>query len=232
MLLVLAGRKVIIAVYYRRKQKRVRDNFVIGISQITWLLIVLIGFIGFLLLFNVPVKEFFTSISILGAAIALIFKDYIGNGINGMIIMFSDKLNINDQVKIGFHKGRVLDLSLMHVHLIDDDDDVVFIPNNLVLANEIINYTKADKKQSSVEFQVKPSSLPSLNAYENQIMNELGENADILRSGTYRLRVEEVNKGIVEIKFQCALKEPNRELERMLRQKIKRAMLDCLVKND
>ncbi len=230
MLFFFLGSRVIIAMYNRRRGSTRRDNFIIGINQITWILITITGFFGLLVLFNVPVKEFFASVSIIAAAIALLFKDYISNGLNGMIIMFSDMLRINDRVKLGEHKGRIVDITLLSVHLLDDDEDLIYIPNNLVFTSDVVNYTKGEKRQSSVEFQLRPSLLPKLDDYEASILKELGHEIRYIQPGSQRIRVEEVKNNLAEVKFQFKLIHPDKDVEKQLRQKIKRAMLDHLNK--
>ena len=75
----------------------------------------------------------------IAAALVLITKDYISNLINGMYLTFNRIINIGDQVQIGSLKGKILDITLTNVHLLNDDDDIIYIPNNNVFSTEIIN---------------------------------------------------------------------------------------------
>jgi len=55
---------------------------------------------------DITVKEFFYSITIIAAALAIVFKDYILNGLNGMILMFGDNYRIGDFVEVNGIKGQ------------------------------------------------------------------------------------------------------------------------------
>jgi len=92
-------------------------------------------------MFNINVKEAITSLSLIAAALVLITKDYISNLINGMYLTFNKVINIGDQVQVGLQKGKIVDITLTNVHLLNDDDDIIYIPNNTVFSTDIINYT-------------------------------------------------------------------------------------------
>ena len=44
--------------------------------------------------------------------------------------VFSKELNIDDYVKIGDYKGKILDINLSKVVLQNDDDDILYLPND------------------------------------------------------------------------------------------------------
>jgi hypothetical protein len=93
----------------------------------------------FLSLFNLHLKDLITSLSVAAAAVAIVFKDYISNVINGMVLAFSNRLLIDDYVKIGHHRGRITDITLGSVQLLTDEDEVVFLPNTILFTHEIVN---------------------------------------------------------------------------------------------
>ncbi|MFT7057152.1 MAG: small-conductance mechanosensitive channel, partial [Roseivirga sp.] len=90
-LLVSLGRILMVFFYLRRKKKETdyKDNFILGINGISSILQVVVFLTALLYFYNIETKEFFTSISIVAAAIAIISKDYISNTINGFLLMFS-----------------------------------------------------------------------------------------------------------------------------------------------
>ena len=91
-------------VYRRRNHIKGKDNFTIGINTIYYIFIIILMIILAMALLRVNLREFFTSISILAAAIAILAKDYISNAINGMILMFNNQISIGDRIQIGGHK--------------------------------------------------------------------------------------------------------------------------------
>ena len=66
---------------------------------------------------------------------------------------------INDYVKIGTVKGKIIDINLTKIALLNDDDDVIFLPNNRVFTSDIINYTRREIRKVSVDFEMDLKAL-------------------------------------------------------------------------
>ena len=152
-LTIEAARLMTIA-FYRPQGGVKKDNFTAGLSQIARIVYSLIFGVLVLSLFSISMKEAITTLSLLAAALVLITKDYISNLINGMYMTFARIVNIGDTVKIADTKGKIIDITLSNVHLLNEDDDIVYIPNNNVFTSQIINYTRRELKKSSIDFEL------------------------------------------------------------------------------
>lgn len=214
--------------YRRRKKLHSDDNFVIGISHIYSLLLAVGLIVGILSLFRIDVKELFTSLSIIFAGLAILTKDYISNMINGMIITFSGELSIGDNVRIGQHRGKITDITLQNIHLLNDDDDMIYIPNNLVLTSEVVNYTKRQIKRTSIDFDIDLKHLKTVEELESKLTDVLAPFHDVIKPDSYYLRVAEVKKDSVSLKFQYILKKPNKDLERQIRRRTIRRLVEII----
>lgn len=215
--------------WYRRRHKvRGEDNFIIGVSQIYSLLLAVGIIVGILSLFQINVKELFTSLSIIFAGLAILTKDYISNMINGMIITFSGQMSIGDNVRIGQHRGKITDITLQNIHLLNDDDDVIFIPNNVVLTTDVINFTKREVKRTSIDFDIDLKYLKTVEELETSLTEALTPFQDVIKPDSYYLRVAEVRKDSVSLKFQYILKQPNKDLERQIRRRTIRRLVEII----
>ena len=215
--------------WYRRRHKvRGDDNFVVGVGQIYSLLLAMGIIVGILSLFRINVRELFTSLSIIFAGIAILTKDYVSNMINGMIITFSGQLGIGDNVRIGQHRGKITDITLQNIHLLNDDDDMIYIPNNLVLTSEVVNYTKREVKRTSIDFDIDLKHLKTVEDLEKSLTDALTPFQDLIQPDSYYLRVAEVKKDSVAMKFQYILKEPNKNLERQIRRRTIRRLVEII----
>src|SRR5690606_11041092 len=144
-----------VRLYLRKKSHDpMRSNFVLGINRIAEILNVGIFIISFMLLFGRDPLEFFTSITIVAAAIAIVSKDYITNMINGLIIMFSDQLTLGDIIRIGDQEGKITDVTLLNIVLTNEDSDLVMVPNNLLLTAQVVNHSKQHIKKLTFEFDM------------------------------------------------------------------------------
>ena len=215
--------------WYRRRHKiRGDDNFIIGVSHIYSILLAIGIIVGVLSLFRINVRELFTSLSIIFAGLAILTKDYISNMINGMIITFSSQLSIGDNVRIGLHRGKITDITLQNIHLLNDDDDMIYIPNNLVLTSEVVNYTKREVKRTSIDFDIDLKHLKTVEDLERSLTEVLAPFHDLIKPDSYYLRVAEVKKDSVALKFQYILKEPNKDLERQIRRRTVRRLVEII----
>ena len=217
----------IILLTYRPDSGQKRDNFTIGISHISTVIYFLLAFVILLSLFNISVKEAITTLSLIAAAVVLMTKDYISNLINGMYLTFAKVVTIGDQVSIDGNKGKILDITLTNVHLLNDDDDIIYIPNNKVFSSEIINYTRRELKRTSIEFEVDPLIISDIEGLERRLIEILAPHIHEIQPGTCQLKTVSVKKDVLQLKFQYILNEPlNKEVDK----KIRRFFIRRLVK--
>jgi len=215
--------------WYRRRHKVLGDdNFVIGVGQIYSLLLVIGIVVGILSLFRIQVRELFTSLSIIFAGLAILTKDYISNMINGMIMTFSSQLSIGDNVSIGQHRGKITDITLQNIHLLNDDDDMIYIPNNVAMNSEVVNYTKREIKRTSIDFEIDLKHLKTVEELESILVEVLSPFKDLIKQESYYLRVAEIKKEHVALKFQYILKDPNKDLERQIRRRTVRRLVEII----
>lgn len=219
--------------WYRRSRNipsHKTDNYIIGIDRIGDILIFM-GVVVFLFsLFKLEFKEVFTGLSIFAASISILFRDYATNFLNGMIFTFSNQISIDDHVKVGPHKGKVLDINMRNIQLLNDDDDVVYIPNNYVYANDFLNYTKREIKKTSVEFSLDYKLINSVGQIEDSIIDYIKEYHSYIKPDSFSLKIVEIEDKKVQFKFQYILKSPDRKLDREIRTTINRSIVDMVAK--
>jgi small-conductance mechanosensitive channel len=171
-----------------------------------------------LALLNISVKEAITTLSLIAAAVVLMTKDYISNLINGMYLTFAKVIAIGDQVMIEGHKGKIMDITLTNVHLLNDDDDMIYLPNNLVFSREIINYTRRELKKSSIDFEADPFYIRDVATLESEIIGVLKPFHDEIIEDSYTLKTVSVKRDAISFKFQYILKDPfNKETDKKIR---------------
>jgi len=226
-LMVLLARRGILHLYYRRRGNRSRDNFVVTINQLSLIVGGLLLFFGILKLLHISIREFFTSLTIFAAALALIFKDYVSNALNGMILMFSDAYSIGDRVSIGEHVGKIENINLLNVQLLDDDDDLVIIPNNMVLQLATVNYSKNPGRFVSLEFELHSTQIMPLDQLERQLQEVVAAEAALIRDGTSRLRVEEFSKGNMLLRFRFEMHRYDKVAERKIKHRLWMKISEC-----
>ncbi len=224
-LIVEASKQVVLLTYTPDNPNRRKDNFTIGINHISKIIYGILLTAIVMSLLNISIKEALTTLSLLAAALVVMTKDYISNVINGMYITFTKLVNIGDQVAIGNSRGKILDITLTNVHLLSEDDDIIYIPNNKVFSEEIINYTRRELKKSYIDFQVNPYTVSDINVIEKILWDEIyAFHTDII-SDTFSVKTVQIKVDAIDCKVHYILKDPldktvDVQIKRILKRKI------------
>jgi small-conductance mechanosensitive channel len=228
-LVVEAAKQAILITYRPDDPKRKRDNFTTGINHISTIIYGLMLTALVMSLLNISIKEAITTLSLLAAALVVMTKDYIANVINGMYMTFTKTINIGDQVAIGNSRGKILDITLTNVHLLNEDDDIIYIPNNRIFSEEIINYTRRDLKKSSIDFQINPSTIHDIDQLEISIWDCIKDFHGDIMPDTFAIKTVNIGFQSVDLKIHYILKDPlNKAVDHQIKKIIKRKLINLL----
>lgn len=216
---------------YSRKNKIPRDkknNVHFGIENIARFALTIGVLFTALSIFGVDPIEIITSLTIVAAAIAILTKEFMADFLSGIYLSFSHTFEINDYVKIDNQKGKIVEISMFKVKILNDDDDSVIIPNSRVHFNDIINYTRRDARLMTVDFELSLEYLDSIEQLEKELISSLGGFDGYIEPKSYQLKVIELKKDYLELKFQYTLKQVDRDLQRKIRKKTMREVFSFI----
>lgn len=221
----------LLAMIYRHRKHlpyNRKDNVTLGLSNISLVVITIYAVISAFELFGLSPNQIFTSLSIVAAAFAILSKDFITDIISGIVISFSREISIDDFVKIGEQRGKIIDINITKVALLNEDDDIIFLPNSKVNSAEVINYTKKQIKKTSIDFEVPTGSIPSVEDLEEALIKSLSEYHHLIEPNSYFLRVVHIRKDFLALKFQYNLIQFSREMERQIKRKCIRSVVKII----
>lgn len=218
-IIISIGRFLTVNIYLKKTvASKVLPNFVIGTNRISTILIFLSLLISLMLAFGIKPLEFLTSITIVAAAIAILTKEYISNIINGLIIMFSDQLEIGDKINIGKNTGFIRDITLMNTVLKSETGEIILIPNTLILMTDVVNFSKNNNHQ--VVFDAEVSYASELQGLEDRLAASLSEFSEIVQVEGAQLNVMERRSDSLLIRYQFPIKSGQKALELQARKRI------------
>lgn len=206
-------------VYRRKNNIKGKDNFIIGINSIYYIFFSVLAVVLVMVMLRVNIKEFFTSISIIAAAVAILSKDYISNAINGMIVMFNNQISIGDYIQIGHHKGKITHISLLNLQLVNEEDDLIYIPNTTVLSQDIINFTKGESHKVSMEFVAHASKMSSIESLEDYLAENLYSNPNIEKD-SFKLKIISLKFDKLKLRAEANLIQRDRKMERVFKRQL------------
>ncbi len=218
------------SVYRRRKglSPKQQDAILLGLQNVYYIFVVLISIAAGITLYGLDLKEVFYSLSIIAAALAIVTKDYISEVISGLIMTFSGQLSVGDYISIGSIKGRVTTLTITKVVLLNEDDDLVHLPNTKVFNGELVNYTQRMQRRVSIEFEVALANISTVDDFEARLTEALHEYEESIIPGSQSLRVVELHKDWAEFKFRYMLHEQSLSVERDIRRKTSRTVINYI----
>ena len=221
------GRIITLRIYLQqREETKVQPNFVVGIDRIEFLLNLLAILISLMLAFGIRPLEFLTSITIVAAAIALLTKDYITNIVNGLIMMFSDQLEIGDKVQIGMHTGFIRDITLINLVFKNDAGEIILIPNTMALTTDVVNYSKNNTHQLIFDAELSFKKELHLTELERVLEVILEQYALVVQKEGAQLTLLDRKIDTVSIRYQFPIKSGEKETELQVKKSINQALID------
>uniref|UniRef100_UPI004047AC33 mechanosensitive ion channel family protein n=1 Tax=Algoriphagus sp. TaxID=1872435 RepID=UPI004047AC33 len=221
------GRIITLRIYLQqREETKVQPNFVVGIDRIEFLLNLLAILISLMLAFGIRPLEFLTSITIVAAAITLLTKDYITNIVNGLIMMFSDQLEIRDKVQIGRHTGFIRDITLINLVLKNDAGEIILIPNTMALTTDVVNYSKNNTHQLIFDAELSFKKELHLTELERVLEVIIEQYALVVQKEGAQLTLLDRKIDTVSIRYQFPIKSGEKETELQVKKSINQALID------
>jgi len=226
-LIVSLGGFLTLRFYLRKRDDyKLQPNFILGVDRIAGILNSIALLISLMLAFGIRPLEFLTSITIVAAAIALLTKDYITNIVNGLIMMFSDQLEIGDKIQVGRHTGFIRDITLINLVLKSDSGEIILIPNNMALTTDVVNFSKNNTHQVIFDVEISAANEIHLAPLEEKLVSILQKSKDTTFPEGAQLNVLERKADIVLVRFQFPIKTGEKAAEISLKKEINQALID------
>lgn len=226
--LIISLARIITLQFYlkRTEESRVQPNFVIGIDRLATLMNMIVVLVASILVFGVEPLKFLTSITIVAAAIALLTKDYITNIVNGLIIMFSDQLEIGDKILIGKSVGFIRDITLINMVLKSETGEIIIVPNTLALTSEVVNYSKNNSHQVILDSEIPFYSAIQLNDLEKTLNESLIAFSDYVYVDGAQLNIIERKPESIIIRYQFPIKSGEKVIEKKVNKTINQTIIN------
>ena len=106
------------------------------ISSIIKNLIVIIGFITALGTIGINVSAIIAGLGLSGFALGYALKDSISNLLSGILILLYKPFEVNNDIVIGDHEGKIKHIDLRYTTLINNRDEIL-IPNSKMFTDPI-----------------------------------------------------------------------------------------------
>ncbi|MBQ4643231.1 MAG: mechanosensitive ion channel [Oscillospiraceae bacterium] len=128
-------------------------NFIRGVAAFLLYFIVILTGASVL---GIPVTSVLAIFSVFTLAFSLAIKDILALFASGITILFSKPFNAGDFVEIPEENvsGFVSEVGLIHTHLFTADNKEIIIPNSIVAADTLINYSKIGYRRLDAVYSI------------------------------------------------------------------------------
>jgi len=166
---------------------------------------VILYIIGFLLIlhyvFNENIGNLVTSLSIVGAAVALSMRESLENIIASFIIFFDKPFAIGDLVKINNFTGTIEKIGLRSTRIRTQDKTYISVPNKQMVDSIVDNISLRSERKIELDIQLNVNTTAlQLAAYSGYIQNEINQLNNISNVIVY---VSEAGKQFHVLHIEC-----------------------------
>lgn len=182
----------IFRVAVRRAGGQVPSGLVASLQQIGAWAIWIVGIVVILAQLQVNTSILLLVLGLGGLAVIVAYQGILGDIGAAQFISNYQAFKVGEWIQVEHHYGRVVERNLIHTKLLTPDNEVVIIPNSLLLKNSVVNRTRSGGLRVQVPVFVRAGT--DLKTVEEKLV-VIGEElkVDLAPDSTPSVRVLELN---------------------------------------
>jgi len=168
--------------------------------------------IGIIIILSLPILQVNTNILLLilglgGLAVIVAYQDVLGDIGAAQFISNYQAFKVGEWIEVERYYGRVVERNLIHTKLLTPDNEVVVIPNSMLLKNPVVNRTRSGGLRVQVPILVKAGT--DLKMVEDKLM-KIGEDmkVDLVPDSSPLVRVTELNSDSARLVLMLHIANP------------------------
>ncbi|MCI5221261.1 MAG: mechanosensitive ion channel family protein [Candidatus Electrothrix sp. AR4] len=188
-----------------RKFDKTRFYMLKNISRI---ILLFIGILWALVIWNVNLTPLFASAGIVGIAIALAAKDTLANFFGGIALFIDAAYRVGDYIILeSGERGAVAEVGIRSTKIKTRDDVMITIPNSIMSTTKIINQS-APETSYRIRIDVGVSYASNLRIVEKTLLRVAAENTALLEKPEPRVRMRRFGDSAIHLQLLVWVQEP------------------------
>jgi len=186
---------------------QVPSGLVASLQQIGAWAIWAIGLIIILSQLQVNTSILLLILGLGGISVIVAYQGVLGDIGAAQFISNYQAFKVGEWIEVERHYGRVLERNLIHTKLLTSDNEVVVIPNSMLLKNSVVNRTRSGGLRVQVPILVKAGT--ELRVVEDKLM-KIGEEmkVDLVPDSSPLVRVTELNSDSARLVLMLHIANP------------------------
>ncbi len=197
----------IFRVIVRRAGGTVPSGLVASVQQIGSWSIWIIGIIIILSQLAVNTSILLLILGLGGIAVIVAYAGVLGDIGAAQFISNYQAFKVGEWIEVEHHYGRVIERNLIHTKLLTPDNEIVVIPNSLLLKHSVVNRTRSGSLRIQVPIFV--GRGPGLKQLEERLV-QIGHEmkVDLVPDSSPMVRVVEVNSEGARLVLMLSIANP------------------------
>ncbi len=149
------------------------------IAKFASIVVVAIGFFLILGVLNLSktLNTILAGAGVMGLAVGLALQSALANTYSGIVLSYIKNIKIGDWIKSNGYEGEIVDVNFRSITLKQKDNNLVYIPNKVVIENPIKNFSSTPKSRVILENGVAYDS--NLENVKNLTINLIIDNFEV-----------------------------------------------------
>lgn len=215
----------------RRTEDLSDDQLVLFFRDFFKVIIYIIGILMVLrYVFNESIGNLVTSLSIVGAAVALSTRESLENIIASFIIFFDKPFTIGDHVKVSTFTGTIEKIGLRSTRIRTQEKTYISVPNKQMVDSIVDNISMRSERKIEMDLQLSvQTTAQALSDFANHMRTFLKAQNDIHSATVF---IAESGKQFHALHLECLVSiEINIEAFQLIRERLNLAAVEYANKN-
>ncbi|NAY91745.1 mechanosensitive ion channel [Muricauda sp. JGD-17] len=150
---VLISRYIRKLVYKITGRSSLQESMKQLLSQIVSIVVILMGLFFVLSILNLgkALNTILAGAGVAGLAVGLALQGALANTYSGIILSYVKQIKFGDWIETNNYEGEVIDIDLRVVTIKQVDNNLVYVPNKMVVENPIKNYSTTAQSRVILE---------------------------------------------------------------------------------
>jgi len=195
--------------FARAARRKLGHDLFMLFNKFVKIMLVVIGFLWGLAIWDVDLTPLFASAGIAGIAVALAVKDTLANLFGG-ISMFMDKtFKVGDYIILdGVERGEVIDIGIRSTRIMTRDEVLITVPNSILASTKIVNES-APEPRFRIRVSVGVAYGSDIDQVEEILLKAAEGVDDVKDDPPPRVRFRAFGNSSLDFQLLCWVNEPS-----------------------
>lgn len=199
--------KALRAFMLKRRIEASLTTFIISMINVLLIILLVVSVVNRL---GIETTSFAALLASIGLAVGMAFSGNLQNFASGVIVLLMRPYKVGDVINASLNTpvvGTVQEIQIFHTIIKTYDGNLIFVPNNMMMNNAIVNTTKIDSRL--IELPIGIDYGQAIAPVEKLLLIIAQENEDVLQDPEPMVIVKQLADSAVIVELRCHVLNAN-----------------------